>query len=328
MKFKGLAILIVACLALGMLGYDASADGREPASCLLFPYYNTQPQNFAVITITNTCIDLDDVYVRLVWVDNVVCTPEDQWIKLTCGDTYTFIDWAQNPQSESGFMYAYAVEGFGSTKEIDYDYLIGQELIFATWDPQLVSYGINAVPFEALAVDGDGLLKLDGSEFEAAPRQVYFPRFFGQDGAFASAVILINLTGGQWFWQQANVLVWNDNEQPFSTTVYFPCWEFLPLTEVSGATYEDFLLSTNHNPLELWDGNNNPLVPHKKTGWIWFEGDWAWNPQTTFTIDNPSLYAVLVENVGGISAADLPWEFEDPGTYNNAALWSTNPWGN
>lgn len=334
MKFKGLAILTVACLALGMLSFDASADGREPASCLLFPYYSTTQQGFAVITITNTCVDLDDVYVRLVWVDNVTCTPEDQWIKLTCGDTYTFIDWAQNPESNtSGFMYAYAVEGIGSTKEIDFDYLIGQELVFQQWvGPQqnpIVSYGINAVPYEALAPDGDGLLKLDGAEFEGAPSEVYFPRFFGQQGqVFQSAVILINLTGGQWFWQQANVLVYNDNEQSFSTTVYFPCWAFVPLTAISGATTEQFLLTTNHNPLELWDGDPNPLNNHKKTGWIYFQGDWAWNPQTTFTIDNPSLYAVLVETVGGISAADLPWEVEDTAVYNNAALWSTNPWGN
>jgi hypothetical protein len=328
MKFKGLAILTVACLVLGVLSYDASADGREPASCLLFPYFNTSPTNLAVMTITNTNLDMDDVAIRLVWVDNVHCTPEDQWITLTPGDTFSFLDSAMNPQGETGFMYAYAVQAVGSTKEIDFDYLIGQELIFATWTPAVVTYGINAVPFEALNVDGNGLLKLDGAEFEAAPSEVFFPRFFGQQQPFSSAAILINLTGGQWFWQQANVLVYNDNEQSFSSTVYFPCWCFMPLTQISAATTETFLLSTNHDPLELWDGNNNPLAPHKKTGWIHFQGDWAWNPQTTFTIDNPSLYAVLVESVGGISAADLPWEVEDTATYINASLWSTNPWGN
>jgi hypothetical protein len=35
----------------------------------------------------------------------------------------------------------------------------------------------------------------------------------------------IELTGGQHFWQQADVLVYNNNEQAFSSTVYFPCWD-------------------------------------------------------------------------------------------------------
>jgi hypothetical protein len=328
MKFKGIAILAVACLALGMLSYDASADGRNPGSCLLFPNYNTGTDSIAVLTITNT--GDETVALRLVWIDKEECTPEDQWIELTAGDTFTFLDEAMNPEKdEQGFMYAYVVESIGSRLEADYDYLIGQELLFQIW-PGSVTYGINAVAFEALSLVADGDLHLDGTEYEAAPSEIFFPRFFGQNGIVAavSKVIFINLTGGQHFEQQANVLVWNDNEQAFSSTVYFPCWDEIYLVDVSGATTEAHLLSSNHDPLELWDGNNNPLIPHVKTGWIEFMGDWSWNPQTSFYIQNPSLYAVLVEKIGPLSAADLPWQVEDPAVYNNAMLWSTSPWGN
>jgi hypothetical protein len=229
-------------------------------------------------------------------------------------------------------MYAYVVEGIGSTIEEDADCLIGQELLFEAF-PGPVSWGINAVPFEALALNKDGDLHLDGVEYDCAPYKLYFPRFFGQSvnggdaTAFKSWLILINLVGGQHFEQQADVLVYNDNEQAFSSTVYFDCWDLLKLRDVSGATTEQNLYSSNHDPLELWDGVNDPLIPHVKTGWLIIESDWVWNPQTSFVHDDPSLYGALLERVFNLSAADLPWQVEDPAVNKYAMLWSTSPWG-
>ena len=328
---KKTAIIALVCLAVATfaVGADASAN-RNPASLLLFPYYNTNPANLAVITITNTCSET--VYVRLVWVDENSCTPEDQWIELTGKDTYTFLDRAQNPeQNERGFMYAYVVDADGSIMEKASNCLIGQEFIFSTWNfpgDSVVSFGINAVGFQAVNLTPDGKLHLDGNEYTAAPKTIYFPRFFGQDGnVFTSQAIFINLTGGQFYSAQVNILVYNDNEQAFSTTFEFPCFTMVPLADVSGATLEEFLMNTNHDPLELWDGNANPLVPHKKTGWLEATGDYA--HYLINQIDNASFYAVLIENVGGGNniAADLPWQIEDA-AYDKAMLWSTNPNGN
>jgi hypothetical protein len=330
MKSQGLLIVAIACLAFGVLTFDAQADGRHPASCLLFPKYDTGTNHIAVMTITNTCDDT--VYVRLVWVDRETCTPEDQWIELTAGDTFTFLDQAMNPEfDEQGFMYAYVVESIGSKIEEDADCLIGQELVFQAW-PTNLNWGINAVPFEAKNLVKDGKLHLDGVEYDCAPYKLYFPRFFGQ-GLNAgvqvdSYMVLINLVGGQFFEQQADVLVYNDNEQAFSSTVYFGCWDLFKLEDVSGATKATNLFSSKHDPLELWDGNNNPLVDHVKTGWIILESDWVWNPQTSFVHDDPCLYGVLIEKIGGsLSAADLPWQVEDPAVNKHAILWSTSPWG-
>ena len=97
--------------------------------------------------------------------------------------------------------------------------------------------------------------------------------------------------------------------------------------EVSAATTIENLLSSNHDPLELWDGNPDPDVDHVKTGWLIIESDWVWNPQTSFVHDDPSLYGVLIEEILSLSAADLPWQVEDPAVNKYAMLWSTSPWG-
>ncbi len=313
----------------GSFSVDAQADSdRNPASCLLYPYFNTNQGNLAVITITN--VGPDTIYVRLVWIDEEHCSPEDQWIELTGYDTFTFLDSAMNPELERGFMYAYVVDALGSVNEVANNTLIGQEFIFAVWNipggASLVDFGINAVGFQELAVVADGKLHLDGVEYSAAPKSIYFPRFFGQGPNLLSRVIFINLTGGKFFTALANILVYNDNEEAFSTTFEFPCFYFAKLQEVSGAVTEQFLLNTNHDPLELWDGNANPNAPHKKTGWLDITGDFAY--YFINQIDHASVYAVLIENVGGMWAADLPWQIEDPAEYNNAMLWSTNPSGN
>jgi hypothetical protein len=328
MKLKVIGVFALLCLALGALPIDASADGRTPGACLLFPYYNTNKGNLAVITITNSC--KDDVVVRLVWIDEDYCSPEDQWIKLTGYDTFSFLDSAMNPEGERGFMYAYVVDEYGSKAEVATNCLIGQEYIFAQWiKPEsgaIVDYGINALSFYATTVDGDGMLLLDGSEYDLAPKTLLFPRFFGQDKGFSSQMVLINLTGGKFFKATAEVLVYNDNEQAWSSTIEFPCFWIGALEKVSAAVTEEWLMNSFHNPLELWDGNGNPKADHKKTGWISITGDFAYSDFGGFK-EKASLYGYLVEKIGGNYAADLPFEVTDP-AYNMAALWSINPNGN
>jgi len=324
MKFKGIAIIALVCVAVGAFSFDASAGAtRNPASLLLFPHYNTQINggNVAVITITNTCPD--EIYIRLVFVDGDDCTPEDFWLTLTGYDTITFIDSALNPQNETGFMYAYVVEGIGSVKEMAMDCLIGQEMVFTPLFPNNVYFSINAVGFQALNItptSADGDLHLDGTEYTLAPSTIYFPRFFGQGGpaGFTSFVILINLTGGQFYDAQANVLVYNDFEVSWSTTVAYDCYDFVPLTEVSQATLETWLDASVNDPTEMLG------FPQQQTGWIDITGDFAYF--FTSVIEPASLYAVLIETQTIFGGADLPWTVEDT-AYINAMLWSTNPNG-
>ena len=60
--------------------------------------------------------------------------------------------------------------------------MIGQELIFSTWEEiNLMCFTLNALAFRAIDVDPDDRILLDGSEYEAAPKSVFFPGFLGQD---------------------------------------------------------------------------------------------------------------------------------------------------
>lgn len=333
MKFKGLAVLALALLVVGGFAFEASASAcRNPGSLLLFPYFDTDGQNLSVITITNT--GPDDVVLRIVWVyrekwgsGQYHCVPADTWIELTRNDTFTFFDKDLFFEDEEGFSYVYAVDDFFSDAEIDYDYLIGQEILFQSEpgdDPKyLINASINAVSFEALNVNGDGLLKLDGVEYSLAPSKLLFPRFFGQPDlenpevkAFESWLVFVNLTGGKFYNVTAKSLIFNDNEIGFSRTFQFPCWDVIKLNELSGVFENSFLVKTDHDLYE-------PLGFEKlvETGWFYLYGQQAWY-DTNF-INDPSIYAVLVETIGLVyGAADLPFQLEDP-KFNKGSLYPT-----
>jgi hypothetical protein len=332
--------LALACLVLGVLCTDASAEGRKRGSLLLFPFYSTdylgQQDELAVISITN--VGPETVQVHTIFVGESDCKPKNRSFELTPNDTFSFVDYAWIINTpDKGFFYAYAREWNPNTQqwqEMDYDYLVGQELIFSAWNPgrSPALYSINAVAFECLnpKVTGDDLnyLELDDREYELAPNKLYFPRFFGQDQPagmppfYESSLILINLSGGQHFRQKAIVAVYNDSEEPFSDSVEFDCWDRIKLLDMSTFTSEANLASSS-NADEIYD--LDPADP-KKTGWIMIDSDYAWIPQTSENIQDAALYGVLLEVVAGsYSSADLPYEEFDP-DHDTASLWWLDPW--
>lgn len=327
MKFKGLVILALAFLVVGAFSYDASASAcRHPASLLLFPHFKTDGQNLSVITITNT--GPEDIYLRIVWVykNGDHCIPADTWIEMTRNDTFTFLDRDLFFENEEGFSYVYVVDDLYSDVEVDYDYLIGQEMIWSAVQgqpiPYVVNFAINAVGFEALAVNGDGLLELDGEEYTSAPAKLMFPRFFGQPDIgqppipFGSFLIFLNLTGGKFYDITTKWLIFNDNEKGFSRTVQFDCWEIRALTDISGVFENSYLLGTDHDEDEPYG-----IPDLVETGWFYFYGEQAY--YDTLSIEDPSAYAVLVETLGAtFGSADLPWQIEDP-DFNHASLYPT-----
>lgn len=327
MKFKGIAILALACVAFGAIAVDASADGRDAASCLLYPYFNTNGGAFAVITVTNTCSE--EINVRIVFIsDDNDCLPKDYWRTLTGYDTFTFLDYALNQKAQTGFLYIYVVENYGSKAEKEMDCLIGQEFIFENWGPggvgAVVNFGVNAVSFEVVnGVDGNGKLQLDGNEYDQAPSAIRFPRYFGQDiGFFESKLILINLTGGKYYEANIGVRIWDDSEHEFSDQLQIPCFWYDYLYNALPDTNEVHLQGTSTDLDEIFDGTP-PTQVHKKSGWMELYGINAHYFINNF--DNPGIYGLLVEKVGPGYAADLPWEVFGP--VNNAMLWSTSPDG-
>ena len=77
-----------------------------------------------------------------------------------------------------------------------------------------------------------------------------------------------------------------------------------------------FLKTTNH-------AVNEPLgATNRESGWIDLDGGVAYS--TVEQIDDPAVYAVLVERVGrNAASADLPYEEGE----RNGDLWPTGIWG-
>jgi hypothetical protein len=330
MKFKGFAILMVACLALGALSFDAAAQPVTPGQCLLFPYFNTTAgANFSVITVTNTGPTAQWVCMR--FIDGDACLPVfTLWENLAPNDTYTFIDRAYfPPPGRRGLMYAYVCQDNGDLNEITtpYNNLVGQELVFTQWygqwQPAIVSYGMNAVPFQGLAPDGNAQLLLNGTEYSVGPQTSIFPRFFGQiPGFFESFVLIVKLSGsGSQELLDLNTTIFNDSGLwQFAIRQLYDCWHFEGLTSFSGNAALDTWLASlpTSDPLELWDGNPVPTDYHKKTGWMSLTGLGTLNVNSQVYTAPASCLAVLIEGIGGNAAASLPFTI-DTGTTGN--LW-------
>jgi hypothetical protein len=324
MKTRWTALIALACLAFVMCPDHASALQLKPGSCLLYPYYDTTPNSMTVISTTN--VGNTDVWVRFVWIDDETCDPYEHWYPLIANDTYTFMTKAVKPYNNRGFMYAYVVENFYSDLEVDADVLIGQATVFTVWDGNLSHFSMNASSFQCLGPPTkDGKLHLNGNEYTGAPKEIYFPRFFGQSSLFKSKLILINLTGGKYFTAAVSMLIFNDNGVPFSQTFNIDCWDMENLEDISGVFSNAFLLGTAHSSNEPFGFSN--VV---ETGTLRVKGLSAWNPDNLYTIDDPSLYGALIECLSGLGfgTADLPFQVEDLQHYHNAMLWSTDPYGN
>jgi hypothetical protein len=175
-------------------------------------------------------------------------------------------------------------------------------------------FSVNPVSYVGKAtggttdLDGDGHRDMDGCEYGTNPDEILIPRFLGQGGAFDSELIMIALSGGTAFSTTVDFLIFNDNEEIFSSEHTFTCWERTHLLDISGIFDNSFLqMWTNHDPSELLG------APNVETGWIRMQGAQANSSNTS--VSDPSIYAVLVERIGGRGASDLPFEkgFRDNG---------------
>lgn len=326
--------MILAVLASAHISDEARATGQEPGSLLIFPYFDSHPSVLNIITVTNTNsntatdpisgLQLGTIDVMFKYVDGEECSPENRVERLTPNDTFTFIAAIHNPEpDEKGFLYVYALDVYTGLP-VAFDYLIGTETVFKA--DGKVRFNLNPLSFKGGTTGPDDhKLALDGSEYEMLPDEIQIPRFFGQgmgmtfDSPFKSYLLLMNFTGGAKFKAIADLLIYNDNEQVFSSTVEFDCWEWMDLVDVSAATRLIFLEGTYHDPDEF------QLGPHQmEAGWIRINGNVSYN--YTISYLDPAIYAIQIEEylAGGYCAANLPFEM---GEQDNGLLWSMSPNG-
>ena len=240
---------------------------------------------------------------------DLVCTEFDRYEELTADDTLTLITNFHNPDSSQGFLQVVAVNS--AHQPIGFDYLVGHSMIISGLES--FEYSINPVDYRAMVmedalsdIDGDTVLDLNGVEYEKTAGEILIPRFFGeyedptQGGQLVRGeLILIALSGGRQFQTSLDFLVHNDNEEEFSTSHTFRCWERVFLGDISGVFTNDFLANfTNHDPAEHVFG--------AESGWMTIDGGVA--VSSAASIQDPAFYAVYVEHILGVRMADLPFE--------------------
>ena len=305
-----------------------TAHRRQAGSLLVFPEYDTHPGSVTILTVSNVSSDsAGTIALEYVYIDGENCSEFNRTELLTPGDTLTLDTRYHYPGESRGFVYVFAKDPL-SGEAIVANSLIGQSFTLhdaVCGDGRRSAgpggalppgeYTMNALVFQGIGdgdltdIDQDGLRDLDGQEYEMAPAEILIPRFFAQaDQApgsapvgFSSSLILLSLSGGTEFETTVDFLVYNDNEQVFSTEHTFHCWEKRSLLEVSGVFGQNFLSSTSHDPGELLGAEQI------ETGWMKIDGGVA--TSLSHTIVDPAFFAVLItQSAAGQSGTDLPFE--------------------
>lgn len=311
-------LLPLACTLL-LATPEALADRNDPGSLLIFAEFDSRPGSYTFLTVTNVN-ETESVRLHFNYVNGEDCLKSNAFKTMTPRDTVTFYASTQSPDPDRGWCYTYA-RSMTTGKAVDFDYLIGSLI---TLDGQSASeYALNAMAFEGQTGHGNdtdlnsnGNLNLDGLEYSETPDKIAIPRFFGQiPGTTRAELILIGLTGTK-FDTTVNFLIYNDNEQGFSSQYTFDCWERVPLSHISGAFNNSFLVTT--------DNDSNEILGFNTYESGWFEIDGGTASSTTTSIANAAILAVMVET-NRLSSASLPFTI---GTQTNGSILPTSLSGN
>jgi len=302
---------------------ECESGHRLPSSLLVFPEYDNRSGVITVLTVTNTneeigkLVDVEYVYVGRIGSQGQIleCNEVNRTDVMTPDDTTSILTLFHNPSSQQGYVYVFAKDHL-THQPIVHNFLIGNQLMLRAIDN--LEYSNNAVGFLGIGAngtptdhDGDGVRDLNNVEYGCSPDRLLVPRFFGQDDVYKSELVLLNLTGGTPFVATIDFLIYNDNEEVFSSQWSFQCWERVPLLDITNAFSASFLRNfTNHSFREVVG------APGTETGWFSMNGLDASSVATT--IQDPAFLALLIERAGGVSASDLP--FEIGGQFNGDLL--------
>jgi hypothetical protein len=193
---------------------------------------------------------------------------------------------------------------------IDFDKLIGSALRIDAMEG--VDYSVPPFIFRGLTGDGtdtdtdhDGKTDLNGLEYEKSPNRVCFPRFFNQHNeplipnTYASDLILFQPLGGPGVTTLVGLLIYNDNEEVFSSQTEFTCWKRQRLLDITGAFSDWFLKSTSHAASEVVG------LPAMETGWFEVIGQIATGPANQ-SQSSPPILGLLID-LRPSAGADLPF---------------------
>ena len=306
-----------------LLSSLASAQQNTPGSLLVFPEFDNRTGVTNVLTVTNLSPD-QSIKVEFVYIGRriekdveIPCGEFNRTDTLTPKDTFTFLTKDHNPELEQGFVFAFAKDVL-TNEPVAFDHLVGTSLKVDTI--LAFDYGINPMVFQAGSglneleptdLDADRLRDLDGAEYSPAPDRIVIPRFLGQASSYTSYLHLVGLSGTR-FDTTLDFLIYNDNEEVFSTEYTFRCWDRVWLKDISNLFDNAYLRDfTNQDPNEVLG------APAVEAGWMEIDGGVASSLSTS--IDDPAFLAFLSEGVETLQVADLPFTI---GTQTNGSLLS------
>jgi hypothetical protein len=314
---------------------SARADGREPASLLVYPIHEARqqifkdedspipvggqliaPPAFTLISVTNTNRNgsgTTDVHFEYVNVSPSAdpfffadCSIADRVETLTPADTLTVITDCHNSEPfAQGYLVVTALDPDLVDTPWSFNHLIGSE--------QIVSigggiYGLEAIPFKAIGpqgsatdLDSDGRRDFDGSEYERLPDELYLDSFVG---IIAGEIVLVAFTGPEYL-VNVDFIIYNDDEFQLSGQYAFSCWSRVLLAQISGF-FTDQGLSTTSNDSRALDidcDNDDDF----ETGWAILRARDAISP-TSPTIDDPALLGATTFPFGQFMNGRLLWE--------------------
>jgi hypothetical protein len=233
----------------------------EPASVLVFPYYDstTTDGKDTLISVTNvnklqiydpaTDTLLGDVYTKWYYVDGEDCDISDRELFLTPADMVTVLASEHNPSANTGWLYVVAMDPFTKLLPIKFDWqwilgnvifnsgLIGDALAIDAKETYV--WGIPAIGIKAAAflnfkdnadLDFDGILDF-GIEYEGLPSALFISSFI-EVGKWNSSAELVLLSFVPDEDVKLDFLFYNNDEEEFSQEWDFECWAHVPITEI------------------------------------------------------------------------------------------------
>jgi hypothetical protein len=246
---------VLFCLAGIALGQSSLSD-LKPSSVLFFNKYTSNPSSPQLqdtqINVTNVNPN-EGISVHMFMVDGSTCSIADFYLGLSENQTASFLASDFDPGIQ-GYIVGIATAG-GPTQ---FNYLIGDEFI-REQDGKLAN--LQAVGFAKISPgnvvgngEGTAVLLFDGIEYDQFPVVLGASSFNSQVTHSTNLALyspMSNLMVGNPTNTTVFTLIYDDNENPFSTTVRVPCYIQTPLLN-----------------FRITGGNVNTIVPVGRTGWI------------------------------------------------------------
>jgi hypothetical protein len=250
--------ILIGCQALALA--QPSTNNQRPASVLFYNKYISSASNPQLqdtqINITNTNPN-DPIAVHMFLVDGGTCSIADFYLNLTPNQTASFLTSDFDP-GIVGYIVAVASSG-GPTQ---FNWLVGDEYIREEDGKvaNLQAYGVTKLTPGGVSsvLEGRARMTFDGVEYDQLPASVAVSSFNSQVTHSTTLNIyspMSNLQTGNPVSNNIFTIVFNDSEDPFSTSVRFQCYGVIPLST-----------------LRVTGGNVNVIVPAGRTGWIRLNG--------------------------------------------------------